>query len=64
MASDTLRVATWNINSLRLRLGLLKDLVTELGPDVICLQETKVRMSCFPAMARPLWATTMSSTRG
>ena len=37
-----LRIATWNINSLRLRLGLLKDLVEALNPDVICLQETKV----------------------
>ena len=48
MAASTLRVATWNINSLRLRLGLLKDLATELNPDVICLQETKVPDDLFP----------------
>ncbi len=48
MPSDTLRVATWNINSLRLRIGLLSDLVGALDPDVICLQETKVPDELFP----------------
>ena len=46
-----LRIATWNINSLRLRLGLLNDLVGALNPDVICLQETKVPDLLFPAEA-------------
>jgi exodeoxyribonuclease III len=36
-----IRIATWNINSVRLRLPLLKDLVADLAPDVLCLQETK-----------------------
>ncbi|PPQ26194.1 exodeoxyribonuclease III [Rhodopila globiformis] len=50
-----LRVATWNINSLRLRIGLLDRLVEALRPDVICLQETKVPDELFPAEAlRPL----------
>jgi exodeoxyribonuclease-3 len=44
----TLRIATWNINSLRLRQGLLKPLVDTLDPDVICLQETKVPDELFP----------------
>lgn len=48
---STLRVATWNINSLRLRLGLLDGLATALLPDVICLQETKVPDALFPAEA-------------
>ncbi len=43
-----LRVATWNINSLRLRLPLLEHLRDALDPDVICLQETKVPDSLFP----------------
>ena len=47
----TLRVATWNINSLRLRVGLLDRLVEALGPDVICLQETKVPDELFPSDA-------------
>jgi exodeoxyribonuclease III len=47
----SLRVATWNINSLRLRVGLLDSLVEALKPDVICLQETKVPDELFPAEA-------------
>lgn len=43
-----LRVATWNINSLRLRLPLLQRLIGELNPDVVCLQETKVPDELFP----------------
>ena len=43
-----LRIATWNINSLRLRLPLLERLVEALRPDVICLQETKVPGALFP----------------
>ena len=44
----TLRIATWNINSLRIRLSLLERLVAELRPDVVCLQETKVPDPLFP----------------
>ena len=43
-----LTVATWNINSLRLRQGHLNRLMAELRPDVICLQETKVPDELFP----------------
>ena len=46
-----LRIATWNINSFRLRLPLLKELAAALDPDVICLQETKVPDALFPAEA-------------
>ena len=49
-----LRIATWNINSLRLRLPLLKELIAALEPDVICLQETKVPDELFPAEAPEL----------
>jgi len=45
---NTIRIATWNINSLRLRLPLLHKLVEALRPDVLCLQETKVDDSQFP----------------
>ena len=48
-----MRIATWNINSLRLRMPLLTDLVARLDPDVICLQETKVPDELFP-MAGPV----------
>ena len=41
-------ITTWNINSIRLRISLLQKLITEYNPDVICLQETKVRDEFFP----------------
>jgi exodeoxyribonuclease-3 len=47
--TQRLRIATWNINSLRLRQALLGRLVEALDPDVICLQETKVPDELFPA---------------
>jgi exodeoxyribonuclease-3 len=46
-----MRVATWNINSVRLRLGLVERMIDELFPDVICLQETKTINETFPAAA-------------
>jgi exodeoxyribonuclease-3 len=51
MAPRKLRIATWNINSLRLRLPLLERLVADLDPDVVCLQETKVPDELFPTDA-------------
>ena len=44
-----MRIATWNINSLRLRMPTLGKIVKALEPDVVCLQETKVEDSLFPA---------------
>ncbi len=46
-----MRIVTWNINSFRLRLGLIERLVEALQPDVICLQETKVDDTLFPETA-------------
>lgn len=43
-----LTLTTWNVNSVRLRIGGIRRLVTEIAPDVICLQETKVRDQAFP----------------
>lgn len=43
-----LRVVTWNINSIRLRLPLLKQLAAQWQPDVIALQETKCPDDCLP----------------
>ena len=43
-----MRIVTWNINSLRLRLRLLDRLTGALDPDVICLQEPKVPDALFP----------------
>lgn len=44
-----MRITTWNINSVRLRLPLLLKLIAEKSPDIICLQETKTPDEHFPA---------------
>ena len=41
-------IATWNINSVRLRLGQVERLLTQHAPDVLCLQEIKVHEDLFP----------------
>lgn len=43
-----MRLATWNINSIRARLPLLEMLAAGEEPDIICLQETKVIDDLFP----------------
>jgi exodeoxyribonuclease-3 len=43
-----MNIVSWNINSLRLRLPLLKKFIEEANPDVICLQEIKVSDEHFP----------------
>jgi exodeoxyribonuclease III len=44
----TIRLATWNINSIRLRIDLVKRLAEEENPDIICVQETKTPDEHFP----------------
>lgn len=46
-----MKIATWNINSVRLRISLVSRLLREHQPDVLCLQETKVIDALFPAKA-------------
>jgi exodeoxyribonuclease-3 len=46
-----LRIATWNINSIRLRIDLVRQLTAVMAPDVLCLQETKVPDPLFPEAA-------------
>jgi exodeoxyribonuclease-3 len=43
-----LRIATWNVNSVRQRLGHLLDFLKEAGPDALCLQEIKCLDADFP----------------
>jgi exodeoxyribonuclease-3 len=43
-----LKIATWNINSLRVRLGHVREWVEREQPDVLALQETKVIDEHFP----------------
>ncbi len=46
-----MKVATWNVNSLNVRLPHLLDWLERERPDVVCLQETKVEDPKFPAAA-------------
>ncbi len=46
-----LRIATWNVNSLSARLPRVEEWIGYAAPDVLCLQETKMADSAFPAMA-------------
>lgn len=43
-----MRIVTWNINSLRLRMDLMGKLQSEHSPDIICLQEIKTSDETFP----------------
>ncbi len=42
-------IATWNINSVRLRAGLVARLLAEEAPDILCLQECKSPVEKIPA---------------
>jgi exodeoxyribonuclease-3 len=46
-----MKVATYNVNSIRQRLPIVLDWIGEHKPDVMCLQETKVQDQDFPADA-------------
>ncbi|MGH8668611.1 MAG: exodeoxyribonuclease III [Burkholderiales bacterium] len=47
----TFRLATWNINSLKVRLPHLLDWLAHARPDAVCLQETKTEDANFPHAA-------------
>ncbi len=42
------KLATWNVNSVRMRLDLIKRFVEAYQPDILCLQETKCADEHFP----------------
>ncbi|OWJ76817.1 MULTISPECIES: exodeoxyribonuclease III [Haematobacter] len=44
----TFTIATWNINSVRLREGLVQRLLAEESPDILCLQECKSPVEKIP----------------
>jgi exodeoxyribonuclease-3 len=46
--SSSLKIASWNINSIRARTEIVEKFLVEESPDILCLQETKVRDSEFP----------------
>jgi exodeoxyribonuclease-3 len=45
------KIATWNINSVRLRIDLVTRFLAEHKPHVLCLQETKTIDDTFPRAA-------------
>jgi exodeoxyribonuclease-3 len=47
----TLSVVTWNINSVRLRIGMVLDFLAQYQPDVLMLQEIKCTNDQFPRNA-------------
>ena len=43
-----MKLAAWNVNSLKVRLPQLLDFLATRTPDVVCLQETKLTDDAFP----------------
>src|ERR1700734_4411618 len=45
-----MRIATWNVNSVRQRIENLMSWLKECSPDVVCLQEIKCTDDAFPRL--------------
>ena len=45
-----MRLATWNVNSLKARLPRVEEWLADVQPDVLCMQETKLADDAFPAL--------------
>jgi exodeoxyribonuclease-3 len=50
MPADVLRLATWNVNSIRTRVGRVVDWLQRGDVDVLAMQETKCADDQFPTM--------------
>src|SRR6478736_2341649 len=46
-----MRIATWNVNSLKARLPRVEEWLGYARPDVLCLQETKLSDKSFPQLS-------------
>jgi exodeoxyribonuclease-3 len=46
-----MKIASWNINSVRFRLDLVERFLKDMAPDILCLQETKAENGVFPMAA-------------
>jgi len=51
MGLQRMKIATYNVNSIRQRMPIVLDWIARNKPDVICLQETKVQDQDFPVEA-------------
>jgi exodeoxyribonuclease III len=49
-----MRLATWNVNSVRSRLPRLLPWLDTRAPDVVCLQETKLPADAFDELVQPV----------
>jgi len=45
-----MRIATWNVNSIRQRIENLMTWLKDCSPDIVCLQETKCTDEAFPRL--------------
>ena len=45
-----MKLASWNVNSLKVRLPRLLDWLAGHAPDIVCLQETKLGDDKFPLL--------------
>jgi exodeoxyribonuclease III len=45
---STMRIATWNVNSIKQRIDSARTWLAERQPDIVCLQETKCVDDAFP----------------
>ena len=45
-----MKIASWNVNSVKVRLPHLLDFLKNAQPDVLCLQETKCLVDDFPQL--------------
>ncbi|MGE0653526.1 MAG: exodeoxyribonuclease III [Alphaproteobacteria bacterium] len=45
-----MKIATWNVNSIKVRLEAVKAWLKQSAPDVLCLQEIKTTDDAFPAL--------------
>ena len=48
---DSMRIATWNVNSLKARQERVEEWLGYARPDVLCLQETKLSDKSFPQLS-------------
>ena len=46
-----MKIASWNINSVRFRIDIVERFLREMAPDILCLQETKAENAMFPLAA-------------
>ena len=45
-----MKIATWNVNSIKARLPMVVDVLKQLDCEVVCLQEIKCETPNFPYM--------------